>query len=43
MYIVQVFSHPINDHLMELLIMADAAGRDCARSIHAVIPYFGYA
>jgi len=40
---VQAFSHPINDRLMERLIMAGAAGRASARSINAVIPYFGYA
>ncbi|BCU83123.1 ribose-phosphate pyrophosphokinase [Polycladomyces abyssicola] len=43
LYIVQTFSHPINDHLMELLIMADAARRASACSVNAVIPYFGYA
>ncbi|WP_305077778.1 ribose-phosphate pyrophosphokinase [Methylobacterium sp.] len=42
-YIVQSTSFPANDHLMELLIMIDAARRSSARRITAVIPYFGYA
>ena len=42
-FIVQSTSYPANDHLMELLIMIDAARRASARRITAVIPYFGYA
>ncbi|GAC1327488.1 MAG: ribose-phosphate pyrophosphokinase [Beijerinckiaceae bacterium] len=42
-FIVQSTSYPANDHLMELLIMADALRRASARRITAVIPYFGYA
>ncbi|AWN51019.1 ribose-phosphate pyrophosphokinase [Methylobacterium sp. 17Sr1-1] len=42
-YIVQSTSFPANDHLMELLIMIDAARRSSARRITAVLPYFGYA
>ncbi|WP_147635463.1 ribose-phosphate diphosphokinase [Risungbinella massiliensis] len=42
-FLVQTFSHPINENIMELLIMADAAKRASARSITAVIPYFAYA
>jgi ribose-phosphate pyrophosphokinase len=42
-FIVQSTSYPANDHLMELLIMADALRRSSARRITAVIPYFGYA
>jgi len=42
-FIVQSTSFPTNDHLMELLIIIDAARRASARRITAVIPYFGYA
>ncbi len=42
-FIVQSTSFPANDHLMEVLIMADALRRSSARRITAVIPYFGYA
>ncbi|MEH3148033.1 MAG: ribose-phosphate pyrophosphokinase [Methylobacterium frigidaeris] len=42
-FIVQSTSFPANDHLMELLIMIDAARRSSARRITAVLPYFGYA
>ncbi|MBN2853406.1 MAG: ribose-phosphate pyrophosphokinase [Clostridia bacterium] len=42
-YIIQSTSHPVNDHLMELLIMIDALKRASAGRITAVIPYFGYA
>ncbi|NVO24104.1 ribose-phosphate pyrophosphokinase [Donghicola sp. C2-DW-16] len=43
MFILQSTSKPANDHLMELLIMADALRRSSAGRITAVIPYFGYA
>lgn len=42
-YIVQSTCPPVNDNLMELLILIDAARRASARRITAVIPYFGYA
>ena len=42
-YVIQPTSPPVNDHLMELLLFADALRRSSARRINAVIPYFGYA
>ncbi len=42
-FVVQSTCPPVNDHLMELLIMADALKRASASSITAVIPYYGYA
>lgn len=42
-FVVQSTSNPVNDHLMELLIMIDAFKRASAARITAVIPYFGYA
>lgn len=42
-FIIQSTSSPANDHLMELLTMADALRRSSAGRITAVIPYFGYA
>ena len=41
-YLIQSTSRPVNDNLMELLIMIDAAKRASARRITAVIPYYGY-
>jgi ribose-phosphate pyrophosphokinase len=42
-YIVQSTCPPVNDNLMELLVMADALRRASAARVTAVIPYFGYA
>lgn len=41
-FLVQTFSHPINEHFVELLVMMDAAKRASARTINLVIPYYGY-
>jgi ribose-phosphate pyrophosphokinase len=42
-YVVQSTCSPVNDNLVEMLIMFDALKRASAGSISAVIPYFGYA
>jgi ribose-phosphate pyrophosphokinase len=42
-FIIQSTCSPVNDSLMELMIMIDAAKRSSASRITAVIPYFGYA
>ena len=42
-YIVQSLSQPVNDHLMELLMMLDIARGAGAAEVHAIIPYFSFA
>ena len=41
-FLFESFSTPVNDHVMEMLIMIDAAKRASAGRITAVIPYYGY-
>ena len=42
-YVIQSTSAPVNEHLMELLIMIDALKRASAKTINIVMPYYGYA
>ena len=42
-FVIQSTSSPVNENLMELLIMLDALKRASARTINVVIPYYGYA
>lgn len=41
-FVVQSTSNPVNEHIMELLIMIDALKRASAREINIVMPYYGY-
>ncbi|MDD5190385.1 MAG: ribose-phosphate pyrophosphokinase [Dehalococcoidales bacterium] len=41
-FIIQPTCPPVNDNLMELLIMIDACRRASARQVNAIVPYFGY-
>lgn len=42
-YVIQSTSAPVNEHVMELLIMIDALKRASAKTINIVMPYYGYA
>ena len=42
-YIIQSLTPPVNDHLVELLMMLDIARSASAKEIHAIIPYFSFA
>ena len=42
-FVIQSTSYPVNENLMELLIMIDALKRASARTINVVMPYYGYA
>ncbi|PUB09747.1 ribose-phosphate diphosphokinase [Paenisporosarcina sp. OV554] len=42
-FIIQSTSSPVNENLMELLIMVDAVKRASARTVNVVLPYYGYA
>ena len=42
-YVIQPTSPPVNDHVVELLLLLDACRRSRAARVTAVVPYFGYA
>src|SRR5690349_21743143 len=41
-FIIQPTSRPVNDHIMEMLFMIDAAKRASSAEVIAVMPYYGY-
>ncbi len=42
-FIVQTLAPPVNDYLVELLMMLDIARSASAKEVHAIIPYFSFA
>jgi ribose-phosphate pyrophosphokinase len=42
-FVIQSFSQPMNDHIMEFILMGDAIRRGAPKRLIAVVPYFGYA
>jgi ribose-phosphate pyrophosphokinase len=42
-FVVQSTSQPVNDHLIEMLLIVDACKRDSARQVALIMPYFAYA
>ncbi len=42
-FVVQPLGHPVGEHLLELLLLADACRRGGARSVVAIVPYMGFA
>jgi len=42
-FVLQSFSQPMNDHIMEFILMGDAIRRGAPRRMIGIIPYFGYA
>lgn len=41
-FVLQSFSHPMNDHIMEFILMGDAIRRGAPKRMVGIIPYFGY-